>query len=75
MTDTLRTHKDIPISFSSNSKFDIPYTTNTLRLETLSSLAQKLLLDGKAKTEEEALIKAEILIKKIGHLEIAPIKK
>lgn len=57
-------HRDIPVSWTPG-KFSVPYTQSTLRAETLSSIAQKLILDGRAITEKEALSMAQELMNKV----------
>lgn len=48
-----------------NGKYSVPYTQSVLGTETVSSLAQKLLKNKKASTEEEAIYMAKELINKI----------
>lgn len=54
----------VPITWN-DDKYGVPYTSNTLGTETISSLAQKLLLNKKASSIEEALEIAKEKIKTI----------
>ena len=57
---------NLPINWI-NGRYSVPYTQNVLGTETVSSLAQKLLKNKKASTEEEAVTMAKELITKISN--------
>lgn len=64
MPDFLKTHRDIPVNVVMDTRFNSDKRVTTmLRLETVSSTAQKLLIKKKVNSIEEAIEQAKIIMK------------